>query len=75
MDMPANVSRELFTCCSSDISLALLHSGNRVPNFSRILLALAAPGGGTEGAVAWGGCTGGEGERFGGGVALDERPI
>lgn len=66
MVMPANVPRELFTCCSRDVSWALSHCGNFIFSFSRTLSSLpagaeeaegaptaAVVGGGGEGTTGW----------------------
>lgn len=56
MDIPASVPRELFTCWSSDVSWALVHSGKRLPSLSSNLSSLSCfpaaevvLGGGVEG--------------------------
>lgn len=77
MDIPASVPRELFTCCRSPRSCALLHWGNREPSLSRTFSSLSAgaAGGGGEGTAGWILCTGGDGDRLGGGVALTGGPV
>lgn len=67
MDIPASVPRELFTCCSSAVSCALLHWGNRDPRRSRTFPSLSVGAGGA-------GATGGDGDRLGGGGTLSEDP-